>query len=170
MDTSEPPSLSLIQRRASLIDSDYENPIVTRPIPQPIATGSNRISRRKESVSHSHPKPLPTPNKSATQMPHTLLPSAPASPPTPAPSPTPHGRAPSWKTAGENEDALLRDVRSHFSMLQAAERQRFLAEILNLCDSQQLSFVHSFVSPRLKKDPFTMLPNELCLRVGRVFP
>ncbi len=94
-----------------------------------------------------------------------LMPSAPASPPTPAPSPTPQGPAPMWNDAREDEDAFLRDTRSHFSRLGRAERQRFLAEVLNLCDSQQLSFVHGFVSPRLKRDPFSFLPNELCLRV-----
>jgi hypothetical protein len=35
-----------------------------------------------------------------------------------------------------------------------------------MCDSTQLSFVHHFVSPRLKKDPFEHLPDELCLRVS----
>lgn len=72
---------------------------------------------------------------------------------------------PSWQSAGEDEDTFLRDARSHFSVLGQAEKQRFLAEVLNLCDSQLLSFVHHFVSPRLKKDPFETLPNELCLRV-----
>ena len=47
-----------------------------------------------------------------------------------------------------------------------AERLRLLGELLNLCDSQELSFVAEFVSPRLKKDPFMILPTELCLRVG----
>ena len=42
---------------------------------------------------------------------------------------------------------------------------RLLGELLNLCDSQELSFVAEFVSPRLKKDPFMVLPTELCLRV-----
>jgi F-box and WD-40 domain protein CDC4 len=36
---------------------------------------------------------------------------------------------------------------------------------LNLCTSQQLSFVRQYVDPLLKKDPFTCLPNEICLRV-----
>lgn len=97
----------------------------------------------------------------------TLLPSAPASPPTPAPSPTPQKhRLPSWSTANDGEDAFLREARPHFSRLDGQERQRFLAEILNLCNSQQLSFVLNYVSPRLKKDPFRCLPNELCLRVN----
>lgn len=34
-----------------------------------------------------------------------------------------------------------------------------------MCDSNLLSFVHQLVSPRLKKDPFEHLPDELCLRV-----
>lgn len=46
-----------------------------------------------------------------------------------------------------------------------AERLRLLGELLNLCDSQELSFVAEFVSPRLKKDPFLVLPTELSLRV-----
>lgn len=132
-----------------------------------LIASTSRIARRRDSVTRTHPKPLPTPSRPlGSPVPHSLLPSAPASPPTPAPSPTPHQRAPSWSTAGENEDAFLRDARSHFSRLDGAERQRYLAEILNLCDSHQLSFVHHFVSPRLKKDPFRCLPNELCLRVS----
>jgi F-box and WD-40 domain protein CDC4 len=46
-----------------------------------------------------------------------------------------------------------------------AEKQRLLAELLNLCNSQQLAFVQEFVGPRLKKDPFLTFPNEICLRV-----
>ena len=157
-------SRSLSQRRASSIDIDHDYPS-PRPIPQPISTGAPRISRSKNNVSQLHPRPLPTPKRSAP--PHSLLPSAPASPPTPAPSPTPHQRAPSWTSAGEDEDSFLRDSRGHFSMLNNAARQRYLAELLNMCDSQLLSFVHHFVSPRLKKDPFAHLPNELCLRVCR---
>ncbi|KAH0608465.1 uncharacterized protein H6S33_001599 [Morchella sextelata] len=122
--------------------------------------------RRPEAVTHSHPRPLPTPTRPIVSPLQNLLPSAPASPPTPAPSPTPQlHRLPTWSTANENEDAILKDVRPHFSRLDSQERQRFLAEILNLCDSQQLSFVLNYVSPRLKKDPFKSLPNELCLRV-----
>lgn len=124
------------------------------------------ITRRQDSVAHPHPRPLPTPSRPIVAPLQNLLPSAPASPPTPAPSPTPQiHRLPTWSTASENEDTFLRDARPHFSRLDGQERQRFLAEILNLCDSQQLSFVLNYVSPRLKKDPFTSLPNELCLRV-----
>ncbi|KAI5779685.1 WD40-repeat-containing domain protein [Geopyxis carbonaria] len=121
---------------------------------------------RQENIPHSHPRPLPTPTRPIVSPLQNLLPSAPASPPTPAPSPTPQiHRVPTWSTANENEDTFLRDARPHFSRLDSQERQRFLAEILNLCDSQQLSFVLNYVSPRLKKDPFKSLPNELCLRV-----
>ncbi|KAI9852990.1 MAG: hypothetical protein M1838_002769 [Thelocarpon superellum] len=161
--------LSVSQQRASFIESDDDEISPTMPSPSPIGSSSpSRLSRRHDSATHSHahPRPLPTPSRPlASPIPHNHLPSAPASPPTPAPSPTPHQRAPSWTNAGENEDAFLRDARSHFSRLDAGERQRFLAEVLNLCDSHQLSFVHSFVSPRLKKDPFNILPNELCLRI-----
>ncbi|RMZ75616.1 hypothetical protein DV738_g5381, partial [Chaetothyriales sp. CBS 135597] len=113
-----------------------------------------------------HPRlKRPSASSKAGVSPISILPSAPASPPTPAPSPTPYQRGPSWNSAGENEDSFLRDARCHFKNLDGEERQRFLAELLNMCDSQLLSFVHSFVSPRLKKDPFAFLPDELCLRV-----
>ena len=165
MDEQPSPSTSsLIQRRTSNMEADLEHP---RPSPQPISTQPSRKARH--SIAQSHVKPLPTPGKSATAIPQNLLPSAPASPPTPAPSPTPHQRAPSWTSAGENEDTFLRDSRAHFSVLNKAERQRFLAEILNMCDSQSLSFVHQFVGPRLKKDPVIFLPIELSLRVSISF-
>ncbi|TKA62202.1 hypothetical protein B0A49_08976 [Cryomyces minteri] len=101
----------------------------------------------------------------ASTVPSNLLPSTPASPPTPAPSPTPMRRAPDWSTAAEHEDAPYREIRTLFTMMSDAQKQRLLAELLNMCNSQQLGFVHDFVSPRLKKDPFTTLPNELCLRI-----
>ena len=133
-------------------------------------SGASSVARPQDALTTSHPRPLPTPARAMVSPLQNLLPSAPASPPTPAPSPTPQiHRLPTWSTANENEDTFLRDARPHFSKLDPQERQRFLAEILNLCDSQQLSFVLNYVSPRLKKDPFNTLPNELCLRV-RLFP
>lgn len=147
--------------RSSLVDQDND---YTFSAPQPIPIDPLRSSRNRHSVSQPRPKRLSTSNK--TGMPLSILPSAPASPPTPAPSPTPYQRAPSWSCAGENEDSFLRDARGHFSNLNGAERERYLAELLNMCDSQLLSFVHHFVSPRLKKDPFEHLPDELCLRVS----
>ncbi len=58
-----------------------------------------------------------------------------------------------------------RDIRAVFKDASVAQKERMLAELLNMCNSRQLTFVHDFVCPRLKKDPFTTLPNELCLRV-----
>lgn len=52
-----------------------------------------------------------------------------------------------------------------FADMTDTEKQRLLAELLNMCNSQLLGFVQEFVSPRLKKDPFAMFPDELCLRV-----
>lgn len=74
-------------------------------------------------------------------------------------------RAPDWSTAAEHEDSQVRSIRTLFSEMNEAEQQRLLGELLNLCNSHQLSFVAEFVSPRLKKDPFMVLPTELCLRV-----
>ncbi|KAF2100502.1 WD40 repeat-like protein, partial [Rhizodiscina lignyota] len=114
------------------------------------------------------PRPIHTPsspNSMAASIPHNLPPSAPASPPTPAPSPTPLQRAPDWSTAAEHEDTNIRDVRALFVEMTDTEKQRLLAELLNMCNSQQLAFVQEFVSPRLKKDPFATFPDELCLRI-----
>ncbi|KAI4703373.1 hypothetical protein J4E81_002251 [Alternaria sp. BMP 2799] len=112
------------------------------------------------------PRPILTPNSPlSSTIPHNLLPSAPASPPTPAPSPTPTQRVPDWSTAAEHEDGDIKSIRAQFGDMNRAERMRLLGELLNLCDSQELSFVAEFVSPRLKKDPFMVLPTELCLRI-----
>ena len=113
------------------------------------------------------PRPIITPQSPlSSTIPHNLLPSAPASPPTPAPSPTPTQRVPDWSTAAEYEDSHIKSIRARFSDMERAERLRLLGELLNLCDSHELSFVAEFVSPRLKKDPFLVLPTELCLRVS----
>lgn len=130
-------------------------------------TGSpNSRSKKRSTITRSQPRPIHTPTSPlASTIPHNLLPSAPASPPTPAPSPTPLSRAPDWSTASEDEDSHTRTIRALFSDMKDDARERLLGEILNMCTSSQLSFVHEFVSPRLKKDPFTTLPNELCLRV-----
>jgi F-box and WD-40 domain protein CDC4 len=166
------PPRSLSQRRASLREAaEGDNP--PRSVPEPLTSVQSRISGGRNlssNLSSSHPKPLPTPNKSGTSLPPNLLPSAPASPPTPAPSPTPHQRTSSWQYSEDDEDTLLLNARMHFSSLSTSEKQRFLVDILNLCDNQQLSFVSSFVSPRLRKDPFQVFPNELCLRVRRGEP
>lgn len=163
------PPRSVSERRASLIDTAASE-TSPRSIPEPLSTVPSRVSGDRNMVpnlSNSHPKPLPTPNKPITPLPPNLLPSAPASPPTPAPSPTPLQRPANWQSADEDEDSFLLNARIHFSSLGSAQKQKFLESILSLCDSQQLSFVSSYVSPRLRKDPFQVLPTELCLRVMR---
>jgi F-box and WD-40 domain protein CDC4 len=47
----------------------------------------------------------------------------------------------------------------------SAERQRFLAEILNISGTEELRFVNAFVRPRLKVDFLEELPIEVGLRV-----
>ena len=97
----------------------------------------------------------------------------PASPPTPAPSPIPREDAPlvlpSWQAAHVDEDDFLRSVRTHYMTLGTAERQRFLAEILNISETEELRFVNAFVRPRLKVDFLKMLPMEVGLRVFSLF-
>ena len=138
--------------------------------PAPVAVG-HRSSRRKDSMQHSHPKPPLTPSTTLTSsmpqaIPNPLLPSAPASPPTPAPSPTPHQRAPTWHPPSDDiEDPILRDARLVFSQLSISAKETWLASIVDTCDNHTLSFLHHLVSPRLKKDPFRTLPNELCFKV-----
>lgn len=128
------------------------------------------VSTQPESSHHAQARAhVPSAKRISTSARPTLplngLPSAPASPPTPAPSPTPFQRAPSWAPAGENEEPFIRDAGAQFAALSLPDSERFLSEILNMCSSQQLSFVKRFVSPRLKKDPFEHLPDELCLKV-----
>lgn len=159
------PPRSLTQRPAPLADNNDGDSSPRSSAPEPLdSVQSWRLSGGKP-VAASHPQPLPTPSKSASPLPSGLLPSAPTSPPTPAPSPTPHHRPTSWQSVDE-EDDVLTNAKIRFSSLSNAEKQRFLVDILNLCDNQQLSFVSSFVSPRLRKDPFQTLPTELCLRVS----
>lgn len=117
------------------------------------------------SFGSSHSRSLSSSKKNLSSIPANLLPSAPASPPTPAPSPTPHQGPPNWHSSDEEEHAFLLNLRIHFSTLSNARKQKFLEGILDACDSQQLSFVSSYVGPRLRKDPFLVFPNELCLRV-----
>lgn len=162
--TSHGPNAPLSPRRTSLIESDSDY-LVPRSTPQPISTQPSKTNR-SSLEGYAHPRPLPTPARSAVPIPPNLLPSAPASPPTPAPSPGPHSRAPNWTCAGENEVGFLRESTRYFERLDSAQRERFLGELLNMCNNQQLVFVHNFVAPKLKKDPFLHLPNELCLRVG----
>jgi F-box and WD-40 domain protein CDC4 len=146
---------------------DISPRVLTKSTPAPVAVGS-QTPRRMDSVQNPHPRPPLTPIN--TLPPPSLpnpLPSAPASPPTPAPSPTPQHRAPTWPSPPEViEDPILRDARLIFSQLNVQAREAWLSSIVDLCTNHTLSFLHSLVSPRLKKDPFGgMLPIELCFKV-----
>ena len=131
------------------------SPALTRPL-RPSAPAAPR----------SPPRTAP-PTSMSPQLPNPLLPSAPASPPTPAPSPTPRTRVPVCPLATEDipEDPLLRDARLHFRTLKLQEKEAWLLSLVESCDHHTLSFLHQIVSPRLKKDPFLVLPNELCFKV-----
>lgn len=149
-------------------DTDMAASASSSTVRQPMFSSPTAHTRKQSRMSRSAaPRPIITPTSPLTStIPHNLLPSAPASPPTPAPSPTPTQRAPDWSTAAEHEDSQIKNTRVQFSEMNRAERLRLLGELLNLCDSHELSFVAEFVSPRLKKDPFMVLPTELCLRVS----
>ncbi|MCJ1310589.1 hypothetical protein MMC25_004254 [Agyrium rufum] len=132
-------------------------------------------SRRKDAMRHSHPRPPLTPNNvgntpTSSIMPQSianpLLPSAPASPPTPAPSPTPHQRDTMWARNPEDfNEPMLRDFRYVFSNLSVSSKEAWMLALVDTFDNHMLNFVKHLVSPRLKKDPFTVLPNELCFKI-----
>ncbi|KAK3374933.1 dehydrogenase E1 component-domain-containing protein [Podospora didyma] len=117
-------------------------------------------------MSQQRPRGPPTPSMStpAADFDQQLT-GSPPPPPTPAASPGPSHARPNWSNAEESEEVYLSELRQHFVKCSSPQRQRLLADLFNLCTSQQLSFVHQFVSPLLKKDPFTSLPDELCLRI-----
>lgn len=150
--------------RSSERDAQTQNPQTENTFSQ---TAPQDIRRQSVDTGPSSPRPRPLATPSTSIPPsHSLLPSAPASPPTPAPSPTPHQRSPTGRRCmSDDEDAFLQQSKQLFGALGKGEQERFLAELLSSCDRQRLSFVHEFVCPRLKRDPFQMLPNELCLRV-----
>lgn len=157
--------------RMASVDSDHDMSMHSRRPSAPVALG-HRLSRRKDSMQHSHPKPPLTPNTNTASMlqsmANPLLPSAPASPPTPAPSPTPHQRSPtSWHltTMQEAEDPILEEARDIFVKLDITAKENWLRSLVDVCDNRALSVLHKIVSPRLKKDPFKVLPNELCFKV-----
>ncbi|KAK9465512.1 WD40-repeat-containing domain protein [Lipomyces arxii] len=81
-------------------------------------------------------------------------------PPTPAPSPTPSGDSYFTHTF-DRLDRLSRD----FNSLTSSHRQALLSALLSNADTATLSFVLNYVSPLLKKDPFRVLPNEVCWRI-----
>ncbi|KAH6668905.1 F-box/WD repeat-containing protein-like protein [Halenospora varia] len=164
MDNYRP--LSLTERRAST----YEGDISPTRANLTLNTGSNnaRLLSRVEKVVQTRPRGPPTPNMmtpSADPDSPTASSHDPPPPPTPAASPGPDHPQPDWSDANDQEDLFLSKIRHYFKGRSPPERTRILADLLNLCTSQQLSFVRQYVDPLLKKDPFTSLPNEICLRV-----
>lgn len=150
-------------------DSNHDIFTHARRSSGPVTLGT-RLSRKKDSVQYNHPNPPLTPNTTSSMpqaIPNPLLPSAPASPPTPAPSPTPHQRSPtSWHlTLDDVEDPILEEARNSFRGLDVAAKENWLRLLVDECDNHTLSFLHQIVSPRLKKDPFKALPNELCFKI-----
>ncbi|KAL5598895.1 uncharacterized protein BROUX77_005928 [Berkeleyomyces rouxiae] len=142
---------------------------------------------------HRHLRGPPTPSMTSTgagtfdqrQCQQQQNSVSPPPPPTPAASPGPSHSRPNWSLSNpaasgataatasmasspaptSNIDSFLVQARQHFVESTPHERTRIMAELLNLCTSPQLSFVYQFVTPLLKKDPFTSLPDELCLRI-----
>ena len=164
--------------RVPSVDSDhdlYQNHLAHAP-------QGNRRGRPKDNMRASYPQPPLTPNAAGSLPPtslpqpiaNPLLPSAPASPPTPAPSPTPHHRsvAAMWsqkrfaqQEAEDCNEPILREFCAMFGSLSAGDKERWMLKIVDTLDNHMLHFVKQLVSPRLKKDPFTILPNELCFKV-----
>ena len=90
---------------------------------------------------------------------------SPPPPPTPAASPGPSQTRPDWGNAEEDVIPTSSILQEIFVKASSQDQRRLIEDLINLCTSQQLSFILQLVSPRLKKDPMTSLPDELCLRV-----
>jgi F-box and WD-40 domain protein CDC4 len=148
--------LGFSQRRSSSIRADE----------MALTTEQGPVNQRMNKMAQQIPRGPPTPSMS-TPAPDfdQQLTGSPPPPPTPAASPGPTNGQPDWSDAADDEDFFLAHVRRHFQTCSGPQRNRLLADLLNMCTTQQLSFVHQFVSPLLKKDPFTSLPDELCLRI-----
>jgi len=159
--------LSLTERRASM-GLDPDSP-TRATLTLNTNTSHGRLPRRVEKVGNSRVRGPPTPNMttpSADPDSPTHSSHDPPPPPTPAASPGPEQLRPDWSDAGDEEDVFLSQMRHYFKKSSHSQRTRMLGDILNLCTSQQLSFVRQYVDPLLKKDPFICLPDEICLRVN----
>ncbi|CAJ0627793.1 7041_t:CDS:2 [Entrophospora sp. SA101] len=118
----------------------------------------NNNSQGKQTLSiMQRPLPLEVPWVTTTNF-HSL--------PTPAPSPQ---LFPSSSTTEgyptQSEDEFSRTVRMSFQNMENLQRQRLLAELLNICNNEQLVFVSNYISPRLKRDFLKDLPIELSLHI-----
>lgn len=150
--------ISFSERRGSVLNEDLN---------LNTTMGANpRLDKIPQQQRQMRGPPTPSMTTPAADFDQQLT-GSPPPPPTPAASPGPSHQQPDWSDAADDEDFFLAKVRQHFKNCSGPQRTRVLADLLNLCTSQQLSFVHQFVSPLLKKDPFTSLPDELCLRVSR---
>jgi len=160
--------LSLTERRASIVNFEDGGSSSPTRAALTLDTNNARMPSRIEKIVQTRPRGPPTPNMttpSAVIGSPTHSNHDPPPPPTPAASPGPDSMRPDWSDAGDQEDIFLAQIRQYFKQRSGPERTRILGDLLNLCTSQQLSFVSQYVSPLLKKDPFTSLPDELCLRV-----
>lgn len=70
------------------------------------------------------------------------------------------------KSSANSKMLEVVDICSRFSQMNIAGKQSLLSDLLDMCDARLLAYVHEFATPRLKRDPLIVLPNELCLRVG----
>lgn len=147
---SKPPSLS--DRRGSAFAHDE---LSLNNSVNPVKTAQARPPRGP---------PTPCLTTPAAEYDQTMT-GSPPPPPTPAASPGPSHVQPDGVDAGADDGFLDSKIQQHFKSCSGPQKTRLLADLLKLCTSHELSFVHQFVSPLLKKDPFTSLPNELCLRV-----
>ncbi|KAI1304320.1 WD40-repeat-containing domain protein [Xylaria venustula] len=154
------PALSFSERRGSAICGEE----LTLNLP---GSGPVVVNQRMDKMAQTRPRGPPTPSMStpAPEFDQQQPTGSPPPPPTPAASPGPTNTQLDWSDAADDEDFFLAQVRHQFKISSGPRRNRILADLLNMCTTQQLSFVHQFVSPLLKKDPFTSLPDELCLRI-----
>ncbi|KAI1282268.1 WD40-repeat-containing domain protein [Xylaria sp. FL0933] len=154
------PAASFSERRGSAICSEE----LTLNLP---GAGPVIVNQRMDKMAQPRPRGPPTPSMStpAPEFDQQQPTGSPPPPPTPAASPGPTNTQVDWSDAADDEDFFLSHVRHQFKISSGPRRNRILADLLNMCTTQQLSFVHQFVSPLLKKDPFTSLPDELCLRI-----
>ncbi|KAI1419010.1 WD40-repeat-containing domain protein [Xylaria sp. FL1777] len=155
------PALSFSDRRGSAMSCGEE---LTLNLP---GAGPVIVNQRMDKMAQPRPRGPPTPSMStpAPEFDQQQPTGSPPPPPTPAASPGPPNTQLDWSDAADDEDFFLAHVRHQFKISSGPRRNRILADLLNMCTTQQLSFVHQFVSPLLKKDPFTSLPDELCLRI-----
>ncbi|KAI1174148.1 WD40-repeat-containing domain protein [Nemania sp. FL0916] len=155
-------AMSFSERRGSAMGCGEELAI-TRPGAGPVV-----VNQIMDKMAQPRPRAPPTPSMStpAPEFDQQQQPTgSPPQPPTPAASPGPNGAQLEWTDCTDGTDFFLSHIRHHFMTSSGSRRIRILADLLKMCTTQQLSYVHQFVSPLLKKDPFTSLPDELCLRI-----